>query len=206
VRCPCCGDQGRVRSGCRGIACNVSDWVQCGHLVEASYDHFGKVDILVNDAGLSPLYPSVDAIDEALFDKVIGVNLKGPFRLTAAIGTRMVTDGGGSIINVTSIEAIRPSANAVPYSAAKAGLNAMTEAMAKALAPTVRVNAIQAGPFLTDVSKAWNMTEFHKIADRSIALRRGGDPREIVRAAVYFASEASSYCTGSILRLDGGAS
>jgi NAD(P)-dependent dehydrogenase (short-subunit alcohol dehydrogenase family) len=154
VRCPCCGDQGRVRSGCRGIACNVSDWVQCGHLVEASYDHFGKVDILVNDAGLSPLYPSVDAIDEALFDKVIGVNLKGPFRLTAAIGTRMVTDGGGSIINVTSIEAIRPSANAVPYSAAKAGLNAMTEAMAKALAPTVRVNAIQAGPFLTDVSKA----------------------------------------------------
>lgn len=189
-----------------GVGCNVSSWQDCDRLVETCYGRFGHVDILINNAGLSPLYPSVDAVGEALFDKVIGVNLKGPFRLTSLIGTRMAAGDGGSIVNISSIEAIRPTAGAIPYAAAKAGLNAMTEGMAKALAPKVRVNAIQAGPFLTDISNAWDMPAFEAMARRSIALQRGGEPHEIVGAALYFVSDSSSFCTGSILRLDGGVS
>lgn len=187
-----------------GVAANVSHWEQCDALVEAAYDAFGRVDVLVNNAGLSPLYPSVDAVEEALFDKVVGVNLKGPFRLSALIGTRMAEGEGGSIINVSSIAAIRPSPETLPYAAAKAGLNTLTEGLAHTFGPTVRVNAIMAGPFLTDVSQAWDLEAFQRRAEATMALQRGGEPHEVVGAALYFASSASSFCTGAILRLDGG--
>lgn len=188
------------------IACNVGEWDQCERLVEQAYDTFGRVDVLVNNAGMSPLYPSVEEVSEKLFDKVLGVNLKGPFRLTSLIGSRMTRGGGGSIINVSSVAAIRPTADVIPYAIAKAGLNTLTEGMARALGPSVRVNAIMAGPFLTDVSKSWDQDAFQRIAESSIALRRGGQPHEVVGAALYFASDASSFCTGAILRLDGGCS
>ena len=185
-------------------ACHVGKWEALGELVERAYAHFGRIDILVNNAGMSPLYDSLDDISEALFDKVIAVNLKGPFRLSALVGKRMVADGGGSIINITSTGAITPSPKAEPYGAAKAGLNALTRSFAHAFAPTVRVNAIMAGPFLTDISKAWDMDRFAKIAQAAIPLRRGGAPEEIAGAAVYLASAAASYTTGTILAVDGG--
>ena len=141
---------------------------------------------------------------ESLWDKVLAINLKGPFRLSAAIGTRMAAGDGGSIINISSIAAVRPTPGTIPYAAAKAGLNAMTVGLAKAFGPNVRVNAIQAGPFLTDISKAWDMDAFKARAATSIALRRGGEPNEIVGAALYFASAASSFCSGAVLALDGG--
>lgn len=103
------------------VACNVSDWAQCDALVDTVYAEFGTVDVLVNNAGMSLLYPSLDQVTEAMFDKVIGVNLKGPFRLSAVIGTRMAAVGGGSIINISSIEAARPEPLAVPYAAARPG-------------------------------------------------------------------------------------
>jgi NAD(P)-dependent dehydrogenase (short-subunit alcohol dehydrogenase family) len=187
------------------FACHVADWEQCEALADAAYERFGRVDVLVNNAGMSPLYPNVDSVTEALWEKVIGVNLKGPFRLTAKIGTRMAEGDGGSVINVSSIASIRPTWDVIPYSAAKAGLNAMTEGFAKALGPKVRVNCIMAGPFLTDISKAWDLEAFNANAKRTIALQRGGEPDEVVGAALYFASDASSFCTGSVLKLDGGA-
>jgi NAD(P)-dependent dehydrogenase (short-subunit alcohol dehydrogenase family) len=185
------------------VACNVSSWPDCDALVQAAYGEFGQVDVLINNAGLSPLYPSLDDVSEALFDKVIGVNLKGPFRLSSAIGTRMAVAGGGAIINISSIAAIRPGPHELPYAAAKAGLNAITEGMAQAFGPMVRVNAIQAGPFRTDISKAWD-AETVATFEQSLALRRIGEPEEIVGAALYFASDAASFCTGAVLRLDGG--
>ena len=186
------------------VECNVSYWEQCDALVDTAYGFRGRVDILVNNAGLSPLYPSVDEVSESLWDKVLAINLKGPFRLSAAVGTRMATGDGGSIINISSIAAVRPTPGTIPYAAAKAGLNAMTVGLAKAFGPNVRVNAIQAGPFLTDISKAWDMDAFKARATTSIALRRGGEPNEIVGAALYFASAASSFCSGAVLPLDGG--
>jgi NAD(P)-dependent dehydrogenase (short-subunit alcohol dehydrogenase family) len=186
------------------FAFHVGHWEQLDGLVDAAYQRFGRVDILVNNAGMSPLYNSLTEISEELYDKVLGVNLKGPFRLSALIGERMAQGDGGSIINVSSIAAISPSPGEIPYGAAKAGLNALTVGFARALGPKVRVNCIMAGPFLTDISKAWNMEAFEKQARLSIAMRRGGQPGEVVGAALYFASDASSFTTGAILRLDGG--
>ena len=163
----------------------------------------GSVDVLVNNAGMSPLYDSVDSVSEELFDKVLAVNLKGPFRLSALVGTRMAAGAGGSIINISSVGAVHPRPNILPYAAAKAGLNALTEGLARTFGPSVRVNAIMAGTFLTDVSKAWDMEAFAERA-KGFALERGGEPHEIVGAALYLASDLSSYTTGSILTVDGG--
>ncbi|MGW4364227.1 SDR family NAD(P)-dependent oxidoreductase [Nocardia takedensis] len=203
--CAALADEVRATHGRRAlpVACNVSEWDQCDALVETVYAEFGRVDVLVNNAGLSPLYPSLDQVSEALFDKVIGVNLKGPFRLSALIGARMVAAGGGSIINVSSIEAVRPEPFAVPYSAAKAGLNALTGGLAQTFAPTVRVNTIQCGPFATDISLAWPDALREELTKHN-ALRRVGEPNEVVGAALFFATDASAFCTGSTLALDGG--
>jgi NAD(P)-dependent dehydrogenase (short-subunit alcohol dehydrogenase family) len=184
-------------------ACHVGDWNQLDRLVDTAYEQFGRVDILVNNAGMSPLFGDLADVSESLYDKVLDVNLKGPFRLMALVGTRMMKGDGGAIINISSTGAIRPRAAIIPYSAAKAGLNAMTEGFAHAFGPKVRVNCIMCGPFLTDISKAWDMDAFRERA-KTIALRRGGEPGEVIGAALYFASAASSFCTGAILRLDGG--
>jgi NAD(P)-dependent dehydrogenase (short-subunit alcohol dehydrogenase family) len=185
-------------------ACHVGDWAQIDGLVDAAYERFGKVDILVNNAGMSPHYGTLSEHTEALYDKVFDVNLKGPFRLMANVGTRMAAGTGGSIINVSSGGAVRPTANIIPYSAAKAGLNAMTIGFARAFGPTVRVNCIQAGPFLTDIAKAWDLDAVKAHAEAAFAMKRPGEPHEVVGAALYFASDASTWTTGAILPVDGG--
>jgi len=187
----------------RGLGAHVGRWEALDELADSAWDAFGKVDVLINNAGMSPLYDSVTDVTEELFDKVIGVNLKGPFRLTALLGTRMAEAEGGSIINISSAGAVHPRPGILPYAAAKAGLNAITVGFAHAFGPSVRVNAIMAGTFLTDVSKAWDAEAFAKRAD-GFAAKRGGEPDEIVGAALYLASDLSSYTTGSILTVDGG--
>ncbi len=203
--CETLANEVRKRFGRRAlsVATNVGDWDQCDALTEAAYAEFGTVDVLVNNAGMSPLYPSVDQVTEALYDKVFGTNLKGPFRLSATIGTRMAATDGGSIINISSVGSIRSNATILPYAAAKAGLNSLTEGLAQTFAPKVRVNAIMCGTFSTDIANAWS-DEFVDAIGAQTALGRVGEPSEIIGAALYFASEASSYTTGSILRVDGG--
>jgi NAD(P)-dependent dehydrogenase (short-subunit alcohol dehydrogenase family) len=185
-------------------ACHVGHWDRLDGLVEEVYRDFGRIDVLVNNAGVSPLYGKLSEVTEELFDKVISVNLKGPFRLAALVGERMVEAGGGSIINVSSTGAVRPTRDIVPYAAAKAGVNAMTVGLAHALGPSVRVNAIMPGPFLTSIARAWDMDLFTQLA-QTFPLRRAGEADEIVGAALYLASDASSYTTGTILTVDGGA-
>ena len=158
----------------------------------------------MNNAGMSPLYDSLTDVSEALYDKVLDVNLKGPFRLSALAGEKMAAGDGGSIINVSSAAAVRPTPNELPYGMAKAGLHALTKGLARAYAPKVRVNCIMPGPFLTDISKAWDMEAFEKNAEANMPLQRGGQPEEVVGAALYFASAASSFTTGAILKIDGG--
>lgn len=186
-----------------GYGVHVGQWDQLEPLVDACYDRFGKVDILVNNAGMSPLYDSVDSVSEQLFDKVLDVNLKGPFRLAALVGTRMAAGDGGSIINISSAASVRPRPHVLPYAAAKAGINALTIGLAHSFGPTVRCNAIMAGTFLTDVSKSWDEEAFARRAG-TFALGRGGLPEEIVGTALYLASDASTYTTGSIISVDGG--
>ena len=189
----------------KAIAYHAASWDDADRLAAESIAEFGHIDILVNNAGMSPLYPSLVDVTEDLYDKVLGVNLKGPFRLSALIGTHIVQSGRtGSIINVSSIASRRPSPNEVVYGAAKAAINNLTIGLARTFGPHVRVNCIVPGPFLTDISKAWDMEQFTKRAKVGYSLERGGEPHEIVGAALYFASDASSYTTGALLDIDGG--
>lgn len=181
---------------------HVGRWDELGGLVDAVYHRFGKLDVLVNNAGMSPTYDKLTDVNEKLFDAVVNLNLKGPFRLSALVGERMVADGGGAIINVSTHGSLRPHPSFIPYAAAKAGLNAMTEGLAFAFGPTVRVNTLMPGPFLTDISKAWDFGDSNPFARH--ALQRAGDPAEIIGAALFLMSDASSLTTGSILRADGG--
>lgn len=180
------------------IAAHVGRWDEIDRLVEASYDRFGKVDILVNNAGMSPTAPSSLETSEALFDRIVALNFKGPFRLSASIATRMKAAGGGSVIGVSSTGALRPLALFGPYAGAKAGLNAISVAFAQEFAP-VRFNIISPGAFYTDISKGWATPG----EPQPVPLGRFGHPPEIVTAALYYASDASSYTTGSLLRVDG---
>ncbi|WNG81738.1 SDR family oxidoreductase [Mycobacterium sp. ITM-2016-00316] len=184
-------------------AVHVGRWDQLDGLVEASYERFGKVDVLINNAGMSPLYDSLTSVSEKLFDSVMNLNFKGPFRLSALVGERMVAAGGGSIINVSTSGSRRPDPAFLPYAASKAGLNALTEGFALAFGPTVRVNTLMPGPFLTDISDAWD-TEATRAGAQHFALKRLGNPPEIIGAALFLASDASSYTSGSTLRVDGG--
>lgn len=183
------------------ISCNVADWNALDELADTAWNAFGKIDILVNNAGSSPIAPSSLDTPESLFDKVVSLNFKGPFRLSSLLGSRMAEGAGGAIVNVGSVGAIRPRPQIAPYAGAKAALNALTVAMAFEYAPKVRVNAVMPGRFLTDISKAW--PEEHK-KNATAALRRSGQPGEIVTAALYLASDASSFTTGSVIQVDGG--
>ncbi|HEX4466619.1 MAG TPA: SDR family oxidoreductase [Solirubrobacteraceae bacterium] len=184
-------------------ACHVGHWDQLGELVEHAYTELGGLEILVNNAGSSPVYERLGDVTEELWRKVIDINLGGPFRLSALVGERMVADGGGSIINISSVASEHPTHDVLPYAAAKAGLNALTIGLARAFGPSVRVNAILPGTFLTDVSAHWDMERF-AAESAGFALARGADPEEIAGAILYLAGDASSYTTGSLLRVDGG--
>ena len=184
------------------FACNVSQWDALDRLVEDAWSAAGRLDILVNNAGSSPLAPSSLDTPEALFDKIVALNFKAPFRLMSLIGSRMAAGRGGAIVNISSAGAIRPRPPIAPYAGAKAALNAVTEAFAREYAPTVRVNAIMPGRFLTDISRAWSEEDRR---NAEVALARSGEPAEIVTAALYLAAPASGFTTGSVIRVDGGA-
>lgn len=182
------------------VGAHCGKWDDIDRLIDAAYAAFGRVDILVNNAGMGPRVPSHE-VTEDLFDKVVGLNFKGPFRLASRIAQRMKDGDGGVIINVSSSGALVPLPQVVPYGGAKAALNAMTVSFAHEYGPKVRVNTISAGPFLTDIAKAWT-PEARETSDN--ALRRPGQPHEVVTSALYLASPASSFTTGAILRVDGG--
>ena len=179
------------------VPANVSRWDELDHLVDSAYDAFGRVDVLVNNAGMSLLYGDLSEVTEAMWDKVVGLNLKGPFRLTALVGTRMVAAGGGSIINVSSTGSIRPG----PVHASLRRGQGGSQRADRRFRPRLRAD----GPGQLHHGRAllhrcgrstgtWRPSRPRPgPATRS---QRGGQPDEIVGAALYFASDASSYTTG----------
>lgn len=186
-------------------AVHAGRWDELPGLVDDVYDRFGRLDALVNNAGMSPVYDDLTAVSEEMFDAVLNLNLKGPFRLSVLAGTRMAAAGGGTIVNVSSTGSLRPRPPILPYAAAKAGLNSLTTGLSQAFGPTVRVNTLMCGPFATWATRAWQ-DDPASLAEgvRPHALRRIGDPSEVVGAALYLLSDASSYTTGATLRVDGG--
>jgi NAD(P)-dependent dehydrogenase (short-subunit alcohol dehydrogenase family) len=182
---------------------HAGHWDEAEPFVDAVYEEFGACDVLVNNAGMSLPYERVAQVTEAMFDAVVNLSFKGPFRLASLFGERMRAAGRGSIINISSTAALRPPPDAIPYAGAKAALNAMTEGLAKVYGPEVRVNALLPGTTRTDVTAAWGEDAVAAAVDR-VALRRIGEPSELVGAALLLASRAGSYISGSIIRVDGG--
>lgn len=197
----------KVAEECRALgrramafAMHAGRWADCDALVEAVYAEFGRIDILVNNAGMSPACPSHE-MSESLFDSVLNLNFKGPFRLASQVAHRMNQADGGCIINISSIASLQPAPQVVPYGGAKAALNAMSVSLAREYAPKVRVNTIAPGPFLTDIAEAWAEEKREK---QPVAMGRPGYPEEIVTAALMLASPHSSYTTAALVRVDGG--
>jgi NAD(P)-dependent dehydrogenase (short-subunit alcohol dehydrogenase family) len=192
-------------TGCTALSlpANVSRWGDCDELVDSLRRSARRVDILVNNAGSSPPYPDVTSISEAMFDKVVGLNLRGPFRLSALIGEDMARGDAGAIINVSSISATLGSPRAVVYAAAKAGLNNITQSFAELLAPRVRVNAVMPGTIDTDVTLGWS-AERVEHARSAALLGRMGEPSDVAGLIVFLASPAAAFITGQVLTIDGG--
>ncbi|OAH63938.1 short-chain dehydrogenase [Dietzia cinnamea] len=185
------------------LALHVGDWDAIEPAVDAIIAEHGSLDVVVNNAGIAPLAPTSLDVTQGLFAKTIEVNLQGPFRLMAVAGDRMVKAGGGSIINISSIGAERPSPQEATYAAAKNGLNALTRAFAQEYAPTVRVNCIMPGAFASDMAADWD-SEFLGLVTNRLPAGRLGDPRELAGMVVHLASDQAGYTTGALIPVDGG--
>ena len=188
------------------VSCHVGDWAQCAALVDAAVAEFGRIDVLVNNAGIAPVPPSLLGITEDLYQKTMDVNFKGPLRLTALAAEHMAP--GSAVINISSKASLRPSPFTVVYAAAKAAQNALTKAAAQELGPRgIRVNSIVCGTFHTDsFHKSAPTEQAQQYVAKNLSLGRVADADEIVGTALYLATDASSYLTGELLVLDGGGS
>jgi NAD(P)-dependent dehydrogenase (short-subunit alcohol dehydrogenase family) len=181
-------------------------------MVDAVLNKYGKVDILVNNAGASPAMGSVLDSDERLWDTIMNLNLKGLYFTSQAMANVMKKQKGGKIINIASIDGFKPEPGVSVYSVSKAGVRMITKAFAAELAQyNIQVNAIAPGPISTKMfdSHWFNLPpeqmkkEKEEIA-KMVPLKRIGDPDDIAGAAVYFASDASNYTTGTVIVIDGG--
>ncbi|GAA4789396.1 SDR family oxidoreductase [Actinomycetospora chlora] len=184
-------------------AAHMGHWDEVDALLDEVEAELGPVDVLVNNAGIAPTYPSLEKVSEELLDKVFAVNVKGPFRLTALAGARMAQRRGGVVLNISSMGSGRPTAGDLPYTAAKSALNTLTAGFAQEYGPSVRVNTILAGPFATDISRSWDPAAVARMA-QDWPLQRVGEPAEIVGAALYLCGPGASYTTGALLAVDGG--
>ena len=195
---------GAYGTRCLPVGYHAGRWDDSDRLADEVLAHYGRCDVLVNNAGMSPHHSGVASITEAYFDKVSAVNLKGPFRLSARLGAHMAGAGGGSIINISTIGSLRPGASEIVYACAKAGLNALTIALAAEFGPAVRVNALLPGAVDTDIAAAWT-PEMRASATKGVPLERIGAPEDFVGPALWLASQRSAFVTGTLIRVDGGA-
>jgi NAD(P)-dependent dehydrogenase (short-subunit alcohol dehydrogenase family) len=189
-----------------GVAAHVGKAEDIERLIAAAEERFGPVNTLVNNAGTNPYYGPIAESEDWAWDKTMDVNLRGPYLLSRRVGVKMMAEGGGSIINISSIAGLAASVNQGIYSVTKAGLIMLTKVMAREMGEAgVRVNCICPGVIRTELSRA--LWENEKAAASYLArkaLGRIGEVDEVVGAAIYFASEASSFTTGAVLQVDGG--
>ena len=188
-------------------AFDAGRWEDCDQLFADVTARWGRVHVLVNNVGMSPVAPSSLETSQALFDKVIAVNLRAAFRLCALFGDQMRVAGGGAIVNISSSGSLRPQPGFAPYAAAKAGLNVLTATFAKEFGPAVRVNTVMPGPFHTDATQGWSRSEdFARHAQAPCRCSAPVIPRRCVGAVLYLVSDQASFTTGACLAVDGGQS
>jgi dehydrogenase/reductase SDR family protein 4 len=188
------------------IACNVGDASDISRLVDQTVATHGTIDILVNNAATNPTFGPVVLTNEAAFDKIMNVNVKAPFELAKKVYPLMKEKKSGSVINISSVGGLRPESGLGIYSVSKASLISLTKVMAKEWGDdNIRVNAICPGLIKTKFSEAlWSNEKIMNVMMKMVAIKRVGTPEEIAALALFLASEAASYCTGSVFTADGG--
>lgn len=187
------------------MPCDVSGWAACEELTRRIGEAFGKLDVLVNNAGMSPVLRRLTDLDEAGYDAIFDTNTKSVFRLSTLAAELMKAGGGGAIVNISSTAAALAPAAVAPYAGAKAAVETLTRALARSYGPKVRVNAIQCGTFRTDLTAGFvDLPAFQQHVQTTNPARRIGDPGEVVGAALYLASPLASYTSGAVLKVDGG--
>ena len=189
------------------IPANVGKRQEVENLVQETLREFGKIDILVNNAGGNPVLSIMIELEDRAFDKVLEINLKGAFMMSRSVAGEMIKQGGGRIINISSISGLRARDDGTgAYCISKAAMNMMTQVMARELAQkNVLVNAIAPGSIKTEFSRInWTDPDRKARRIRGIELKRFGEPQEVTGLALFLASEASSFVTGEIIRVDGG--
>jgi NAD(P)-dependent dehydrogenase (short-subunit alcohol dehydrogenase family) len=190
-----------------GLACHVGDWEAVPGFVGAVLARFGRIDVLVNNAGISPSPMNASSMTLEYWRKVFSVNLEGPLRMSQCVAPVMRDGGGGSIINIATMAAYSGGPNVCAYGASKAALINLTKSNAQEWAPwKVRVNALSPGPFESEmVDGAARLREgFRELIASGTMQKRIADPSEIVGPVVYLASDASSFVTGDDISVSGG--
>ncbi len=190
------------------VACDMAQWEQIDRLAEQCFEHFGRCDVLVNNAGVTHAPSPMLETSSEFFDEVYGINVKGPMHLACLVAPRMAEHGGGAIVNVITMGALRPGGYLSTYCSSKAALNALTRCMAEEWAPMgVRVNGVAPGPFRTDMLEDLDRAAPGFMAGSAdvTMVKRVGEPEEIVGPVVFLASAAASYVTAQTLSVCGGA-
>lgn len=189
-----------------GIACHIGEEDQRRNLVEKTVNQFGRVDILVNNAAINPVFGPIEDVDPAIFDKIMDVNVKAPWALSNLVLPYMRQNKSGSIINIASVEALTPGLGLGLYSTSKAAILMLTKNQAKEWGPHgIRANAICPGLIQTKFSAAlWTNEKLLNKVEKTIPSGRMGQPEEMIGIACLLASDAGSYMTGGVYTADGG--
>jgi len=186
------------------LVCDVSDARQVASSMDGVAQRFGRLDALVNNAGVAVFAPVMETSDDD-WSRVLAVNLTGPFLCAKAAVPLMREHGGGTIVNITSISAVRASTLRSAYGTSKAGLAHLTKQLAVELASSgIRVNAVAPGPVDTAMAKAVHSAEIRADYHDAIPLNRYGLEEELAEAIFFLSSERASYVTGQVLAVDGG--
>lgn len=186
-----------------GVGVDVSRREAVRQMVEAVAAQWGRIDILVNNAGICPMTP-LYAIDETEWDRVLAINLKGPFLCAQAVAPLMQRQGAGKIINIASSAGqMGGLAVGLHYSASKAGILGLTKSLARLLAPAIQVNAVAPGTTVSEMTAAWDADTLSAIV-RTIPMQRLGQPTDVAAAVLFLASNEADFITGQTLSVNGG--
>ncbi len=184
------------------VQADIAQEAQARRLIEETVAQMGRLDILVNNAGTTRVipHPDLDAVTDEDWNRILGVNVVGTWYVSRAAVPAMRANGGGNIINVTSLAGVRPTGSSIPYAVSKAALNHLTVLMANVLGPDIRVNAL--APGLVDTPWTADWTDARALVSATAPLRRSGTPEEVAEACLFLAT--TTYTTGEVVLVDGG--
>ena len=195
-----------------GFRADVANDDDCRAMVAAAEQTFGRLDVLVNNAGTTRFIPhdDLDAVTLQDWDTILGVNTRGPFQVARAARKALEASGRGNIVNVSSTASLRGIGSSIPYCASKAALNNLTLTLARVLAPKIRVNAVAPGFIATDMTAATasrmkvDFEDFQRMAAEQIPVRRVGVPDDVAHTISYLASEGAGFVSGQVIYVAGG--